>query len=239
MKKLVLTILCATILLVVVSNANASVTLSSVDGIWSNVVGGSGITFPSNIAIGYGNGLEDQVRWGTGTPTASLKSGLGFTGATPPSTTFNIGDTFQVGQMEHFNNQVVSGTAATSADLGVNLIFSNPALNKTFTFTCSINETPNNASPLSNPANDDFITFPNNYPPQTMNIGGTDYTLHLLGFGLTSNAITNQFRSPEGTTNSTLLWGQLTVVPIPAPGAILLGSIGVSIVGWLRRKGTL
>lgn len=216
----------------ITSASSASVfTLESVEGTWSNVIGGgTTVEFIDDVVVTYGNGFEDQVRWGDPV-SPNKKSGLGFTGAVPPPMSFDVGDTFEVGQLRHFNYSVYP-PAATSLDLTIDLLFTSPvSLSRGFTLTFNVNETENYPQPV-----DDWIYFPNSFSRGTFAVNGTSYTLEVLGFGSTPSNLIGQFQSAEGSTNSTLLWGKITPIAIPAPGAVLLGGIGLGIVGWLARR---
>ncbi len=231
---------------ILVAGEAGAITISGIDGDWSNVIGGGAtVNFVNSVPVAYGNGSEDQVRWGESLGFG--QSGLGFTGAAPPPITFGVSEAYQVGQLQHFNTPIGAplgvGTGAQAVDLSVNLAFSDPAGQpEPFTFTLLVNETPNTTG--GSPGNDDFIFFPSDLPSKTVEIDGTLFELKLLGFGSSPQALVPQFQSPEGGINTTLLWGTIDVSSapggvIPAPGAMLLGAMGVSLVGWLRRRRAL
>jgi hypothetical protein len=206
----------------------SALTLETVSGSWSNVIGGTSIGF-------YTVGDEAQVRWGTPDPINGPQSGFGFTPEPPPPVVFDLDVLFDIGTLRHFNNVIALGTPASSADLTIVLDFSDPDLSPfAQTFTIAIDETPNwGTCPVGSPPCPDIIELPSAFPDETFDILGVPHTLEILGFR-SGDDVVHQFISAEGGTNSAILVGRVVTVPEPATGLLVMA--GVLWLAVMRRR---
>jgi len=216
-----------------------ALTLASSSGTWGSTVGGIDVT-KSTVAVGFGNGTENQVRWGES--LGSGQSGLGFTGV--GLTNFGIDQIFEVGTLRHFNTPISGGTGADEVPLDIALSFSDPLIGQTFDFNFVIDETSNDppCKYTSDPGNpcSDKISFSDAFSSSTFMIDGTKYTLELLGFHDTPTGTpVNEFISQEGDTNQTKLFAKITTSTekVPEPTTMVgLGLFGLYLLGRRNQK---
>lgn len=223
------------------------VTIQSVSGEWTD-------TTPGNVFGLTGEGTE-ELRWGLPSTLVKtgLKSGYRFDGAIPPETEEAADTPFALGTFTHFNNRIMAvgnGMASTisSVDLAVEISLMIGAVNYMFTqvFTFLHDETPNSASTCayggtpgngvngSYGCNDRVTAALNESASDELVVDGLKYTFEFSGFQY-NDGVFDYFDTVEEETNKATLLGlyrvekvgeQISPVPLPAAGWLLLAGVG-------------
>jgi len=223
MKKVMTLLAMGTVcLLLTVGSASAAtdVSIDSVAGTFTN---------PSAVIPPVSGVGTNEIRWGVPDPSPGPQSGLRFDGAATPFFA-DFGVEFLVGTLTHYNNPIQqSNQAPGSVDLNIDMGLTPPGSAYSFTYGLKIDETNNGQDPAPGEVPDVISIIPGT---EVQVQGG--YRLTLIGFKV-GGVLSDEFSSPEGGTNTADLYGVVEQT-IPAPSAILLGSLGALLLRSFRRR---
>lgn len=174
------------------------------------------------------NLLSGSGSWGGG------DSGYRFLRSATPFNAFPDSP-FSLGEFIHLNRPI-QGTSLSQVDLNLGFIIGGQGYNASWRFTHD--ETPNDG-----PGNccNDLISFSSLNDPSSSNFTylGDLYVIDILGFGSSSDNIVTQFSTVEGASNSTNVYGVISLVntaQVPEPMSAALLFVGMLGVGAAARR---
>lgn len=213
-----------------------TIDVNSSSGVWINATGTPVTQFNNSL-----NGINTSfVQWGISTGTG--QSGYQFAGNAPVSS-IPLDTPFALGTFTHYNYDILAnGGTLTSVQLSVslNLGLNSISIPLNTLYDFNHNETPNIATPINNPINNDIVTLVNNSSRVSVfDINGVSYTLTLLGFADSVNSpLFQAFSTVEQQNNSALLIGEFsrTDVLVPEPSTYLLLGTLLFVVAVRQKK---